>query len=88
MTNLESWWNLYLRYDGVNFIIQGEGGKWNATASDFLLGKTATIDAAEIVGTIPSKVHKLILGTTNQVIPAGQIFSWNQTIFWEVEFSS
>lgn len=44
-----------LRYDGVNFILQGEGGSGNAIASDLALGKTATTDAGEIVGTNPYK---------------------------------
>ena len=40
-----------LRYDGINFILQGEGGSGNATASDLTLGKTASTDAGDIVGT-------------------------------------
>ena len=41
-----------LRYNGTNFILQGEGGSGNATASDLLSGKTATVDAGEITGTL------------------------------------
>ena len=42
-----------LRYDGANFILQGDGASGNATASDLILNKTATTDAGEIVGTMP-----------------------------------
>lgn len=43
-----------LRYDGQNFILQGEGGgSGDMTASDLLSGKTGTSDAGEIVGTMP-----------------------------------
>ena len=41
-----------LRYDGTNFILQGEGASGNAVASDLLSGKTASTDAGEIVGTL------------------------------------
>lgn len=41
-----------LRYNGTNFIIQGEGASGNATASDLISGKTATVDAGEITGTL------------------------------------
>jgi hypothetical protein len=44
-----------LRYDGTNFILQGEGASGNATASNLLSGKTATTDAGDIVGTMPDK---------------------------------
>ncbi|SCY92864.1 hypothetical protein [Alkaliphilus peptidifermentans] len=47
-----------LRYDGTNFILQGEGGSGNATASDLLSGKTASTDAGDIVGTMPNKGAK------------------------------
>lgn len=43
-----------LRYDGTNFILQGEGASGDATASDLLLGKKATTDAGEITGTMPN----------------------------------
>ena len=42
-----------LRYNGTNFILQGEGATGNATASDLLSGKKATTDAGEITGTMP-----------------------------------
>lgn len=44
-----------LRYDGTNFILQGEGGSGNATASDLLSGKTASTDAGDILGTMPNR---------------------------------
>ena len=43
-----------LRYDGTNFILQGEGGSGNALASDLLSGKTASVDAGDITGTMPN----------------------------------
>lgn len=58
-----------LRYDGTNFILQGEGGSGNATASDLLSGKTASTDAGDIIGTMPNNgVFNLGLGAT---VPAG-----------------
>ena len=81
VTNLKAGGIYTLRYDGVNFILQGEGASGNATASDLLSGKTATTDAGEIVGTIPIKGAATITpGTTNQVIAAGQYLSGPQTI--------
>lgn len=41
-----------LRYDGTNFILQGEGASGDATESDLLLGKKATTDSGEIIGTL------------------------------------
>jgi hypothetical protein len=41
-----------MRYNGTNFILQGEGASGNAIASDLLSGKTATVDAGEITGTL------------------------------------
>jgi hypothetical protein len=81
VTNLKAGGIYTLRYDGSNFILQGEGASGNATASDLLSGKTATTDAGEIIGTIPSKAAQTYTpGTTNQVIPAGQYLAGNQTI--------
>ncbi|MBU3146851.1 hypothetical protein [Clostridium sp. CF012] len=53
VTNLASTGIYTLRYDGTNFILQGEGGSGDATASDLLLGKKASVDAGDIVGTMP-----------------------------------
>lgn len=58
-----------VRYDGSNFILQGEGGSGNAVASDLLSGKTATTDAGDIVGTMPNRgTFNLELGAS---VPAG-----------------
>lgn len=58
-----------VRYSGTSFILQGEGGSGNATASDLLSGKTATTDAGDIVGTMPNRgTFNLGLGAT---VPAG-----------------
>jgi hypothetical protein len=39
-----------LRYNGTNFILQGEGGNGNAVPNDLLMGKTASTDTGDIVG--------------------------------------
>lgn len=86
VTNLKAGGIYTLRYDGVNFILQGEGASGNATASDLLLGKTATTDAGEITGTIPIKSAATITpGTTNQVIAAGQYLSGAQTVLGDAD---
>lgn len=77
------------RYDGVNFQLQGEGAHGNATASDLLSGKTATTDAGEITGTIPSRGAATITpGTANQVIASGQYLSGAQTILGDPDLIS
>lgn len=55
-----------VRYDGTNFILQGEGGSGNATPTDVVAGKTFTNDNGEQVGLgdpnlVPSNIKK---GTT------------------------
>ncbi len=61
-----------LRYDGTNFILQGEGGSGNAIASDLLSGKTASVDAGDIVGTMPNRGAVTITpSTADQVIADG-----------------
>lgn len=88
VTNLKAGGIYTLRYDGVNFILQGEGASGNATASDLLLGKTATTDAGEITGTIPTKSAATITpGTIDQVIAAGQYLSGAQTIKGDVNLT-
>lgn len=52
VTNLKSTGIYTLRYDGTNFILQGEGASGNALASDLLSGKTASTDAGDITGTL------------------------------------
>lgn len=41
-----------LRYNGVNFILQGKGGGGNATPDKLLEGYKATVDSGQIVGTM------------------------------------
>lgn len=72
-----------LRYNGTNFILQGEGGSGNALASDLLSGKTASTDAGDIVGTIPIIVggNTIIPGTSNQTaISAGNYVASDITV--------
>ncbi len=74
VTNLKAGGIYTFRYDGANFILQGEGASGNATASDLLSGKTATTDAGEIVGTMPNRgaVANTITTQGGQyTIPAG-----------------
>lgn len=81
VTNLKANGIYTLRYANGNFILQGEGGFGNATASDLLSGKTASTDAGDIVGTIPNKTTQTYTpGTTNQIITSGQYLSGTQTI--------
>jgi hypothetical protein len=57
-----------------NFILQGEGGSGNATASDLLSGKTASTDAGDITGTMTNKVGSATVitpSTADQAIPQG-----------------
>lgn len=44
-----------IRYNGTSFILQGDGGSGDATASDLRSGKTASTDAGDITGTVPTK---------------------------------
>jgi hypothetical protein len=63
-----------LRYNGTNFILQGEGSTGNALASDLLSGKTASTDAGDITGTMPSNGSQTATLTTqgaSKVVPAG-----------------
>lgn len=55
ITNLKAGGVYTFRYDGVNFIVQGEGASGNAVASDLLSGKTADTDAGPIVGSMPAQ---------------------------------
>lgn len=52
VTNIKDEGIYTLRYNGVNFQLQGEGGSGNAIASDLRSGKTANTDAGEIIGTM------------------------------------
>lgn len=65
-----------LRYDGTNFILQGEGASGNATASDLRSGKTATTDAGEITGALvlpwgKSSQSYTTAGTYSFTVPDG-----------------
>lgn len=76
VTNLKATGIYTLRYDGTNFILQGEGGSGNATASDLLSGKTASTDAGDIVGTMINNTNAGIAitpGTTDQAITQGYV---------------
>jgi hypothetical protein len=53
-----------LRYNGTNFILQGEGASGDATASDLLFDKTATTDAGEIRGNIPTRAGGTVIPST------------------------
>ncbi len=65
-TNLKA--GIYtLRYDGANFILQGEGASGDAAASDLLLGKKATTDAGDIVGTMPDNSGNTVSAPTAAV---------------------
>jgi hypothetical protein len=52
-----------LRYNGTNFILQGEGGSGTAIASDVLVGKTFTNDAGDVTGTMINRSLTTTTGT-------------------------
>ncbi|MCX8045262.1 MAG: tail fiber protein [Anoxybacillus gonensis] len=61
-----------LRYNGTNFILQGEGGGGTAQPGDVLSGKTFTNDSGEQTGTMPNRgAYNITPGTSNITIPAG-----------------
>lgn len=61
-----------LRYNGTNFILQGEGGGGTAQPGDVLSGKTFTNDNGDQTGTMPNRGAITITpGTSDQSIPAG-----------------
>lgn len=66
VTNLNANSIYTMRYNGTNFILQGEGGSGNATAADILAGKTASTDAGDIIGEAPNN------GAINAALNAGQ----------------
>jgi hypothetical protein len=55
VTNLKATGIYTLRYDGTNFILQGEGGSGNAIAAHLLAGETASTDAGDIVGSMVNR---------------------------------
>lgn len=61
-----------LRYNGVNFILQGEGGGGTADPADVLSGETFTNDQGEQIGTMPNRgAVGFTPSTVFQTIPAG-----------------
>jgi hypothetical protein len=59
-----------LRYNGTNFILQGEGGSGNAQPADVLSGKTFTNDAGDQIGTMTNR------GAINQTLTSqGQSYT-------------
>jgi hypothetical protein len=52
------------RYNGTNFILQGEGASGDATASDLLFGKKATTDVGEITGNIQTRAGGTVIPST------------------------
>jgi hypothetical protein len=82
VTNLKEGGVYTLRYDGVSFQLQGEGGEYGtALAQDILIGKTIGTENGIISGTIPIKSAATIIPTAvPQTIAAGQYLSGIQTI--------
>ena len=62
-----------LRFDGVNFILQGSDAAGDATPADVLSGKTFSSDQdTELVGTMPNRGGIILTpGATDIAIPAG-----------------
>jgi hypothetical protein len=61
-----------LRYNGTNFILQGEGGGGTAQPAEVLNGKTFTNDSGEQTGTMQNRGAMIITPTTfDQAIPQG-----------------
>lgn len=52
-----------VRYNGTNFILQGEGGSGNAISSEVLVGKTFTNDDGEFTGTMINRSGTTVSGT-------------------------
>lgn len=75
VTNLKAIGIYTLRYDGTNFILQGEGGSGDATAPDLLSGKKAATDAGDITGSMPNNgsvgTQNLTTQNAEYTIPAG-----------------
>lgn len=63
-----------VRYNGTNFILQGEGGGGgNAAVGDVVAGKTFTNDAGEQTGTMTDRgTVNITPSTSNQSIEAGK----------------
>lgn len=81
--------NLVYESSSDSFILLGKGGGGNATAGDLLSGKTATVDAGQITGTIPSKTAQTYTpGTSNQTIASKQYLDGVQTILGDAALIS
>ncbi|MFT8350016.1 hypothetical protein [Clostridium saccharoperbutylacetonicum] len=73
--------NLAYEISSDSFILQGKGGGGNATADKMLSPYTATTDAGQITGTIPSKgAQTYAPSTVDQIINSGQYLAGNQVI--------
>ncbi|WP_407310903.1 glycine-rich domain-containing protein [Desulfosporosinus sp. SB140] len=64
-----------MRYNSTtgNFIVQGKGGGGNATATQLLIGATATVDSGPITGNMPNNgaLNLIPSGLASVPIPAG-----------------
>ena len=81
--------NLVYESSSDSFILLGKGGGGNAVAGDLLSGKTATVDAGQITGTIPLKSAQTYTpGTSNQTIASGQYLDGVQTILGDAALIS
>lgn len=61
VTNLKENSIYTMRYNGTNFILQGEGGDGNARPEHLVEGATATVDSGQIVGTMKKRSDFYIL---------------------------
>lgn len=79
-----------VRYNGTNFILQGEGGEYGtAGAAQVLDGYNIGTDAGLVEGTIPSKSAATYTpSTVNQTIATGQYLSGIQTIYGDANLVS
>jgi len=60
------------RYNGINFILQAEGGGGSALAKDILVGETAMNDSGYVTGNMPNLSGRTIMPTTtDQIIGLG-----------------
>lgn len=57
-----------MRYNGTNFILQGEGASGDAAASDLYSGKTASVDAGDIVGLNPYKAGVVVKAVKDMTV--------------------
>ena len=61
-----------LRYNGVNFILQGSDSAGNAISAEVLSGKTFSNDSGDQTGTMPNRgTVNITPSTTNQAITSG-----------------